>query len=112
MIVEDSDPDTSDDEIHSRNTIGKIPLWWYDDFNHIGYDLSGKKASTALVAFEIADHARQIAKSSVAKDKLDKLLQSMDDPDYGRTVTDPKHVNYHQSASPQAHFASFLQHGG
>ena len=43
MVVEDSDPDTSDDEIHSRNTLGKVPLWWYDEFDHMGYDLSGKK---------------------------------------------------------------------
>ena len=31
----------------------------------------------------------QIPKSAMVKDKLDKLLASMDDADYGRTVTDP-----------------------
>ena len=26
-----------------RNTIGNVPLWWYNDQLHIGYDLEGKK---------------------------------------------------------------------
>ncbi|KNC78998.1 hypothetical protein SARC_08587 [Sphaeroforma arctica JP610] len=36
---EDSD---SDDEIPA-NTVGNIPLEWYDDYEHVGYDLDGKK---------------------------------------------------------------------
>ena len=34
--------DTSDEE-DLRNTIGNVPLKWYDDYEHIGYDLDGKK---------------------------------------------------------------------
>jgi len=45
MLVLSSDPDTSDEE-HSRNTVGRIPLEWYDDLSHIGYDLRGKKVTT------------------------------------------------------------------
>lgn len=26
-----------------RNTIGDVPLEWYKDEKHIGYDISGKK---------------------------------------------------------------------
>ena len=26
-----------------RNTVGNIPLHWYDDYPHIGYDQDGKK---------------------------------------------------------------------
>lgn len=37
-----SDSDTSDDE-HARNTVGRIPMEWYDGYEHIGYDLDGKK---------------------------------------------------------------------
>ena len=27
----------------ARNTIGNIPMNWYDDYPHIGYDLDGTK---------------------------------------------------------------------
>lgn len=43
MLVETSDSDTEDD-MHSRNTVGKIPLHWYDDEEHVGYNLDGKTA--------------------------------------------------------------------
>lgn len=47
---------------------------WYDDYDHVGYDLLGKK----------------IGKPADAKrnDELDKFLSKMDDADYWRTVTD------------------------
>eukprot|EP00038_Savillea_parva_P003032 m.120230 g.120230 ORF g.120230 m.120230 type:complete len:915 (-) comp11050_c0_seq5:125-2869(-) len=72
MLVETSDSDTEDD-MHSTNTVGKIPAHWYDDEEHVGYDLDGKK----------------ITKSGREKDRLDKFLQKIDDPDYGRTIVDP-----------------------
>lgn len=40
--VETSDSDT-DDDMHSRNTTGNIPHHWYDDEDHVGYNLDGKK---------------------------------------------------------------------
>ena len=33
--------------------------------------------------------AAQIAKATVEKDRLDKFLAKMDNPDYGRTIIDP-----------------------
>ncbi|XP_017229518.1 ribosome biogenesis protein BOP1 homolog [Daucus carota subsp. sativus] len=39
--VEESD--SSEDEAAPRNTIGDVPLKWYEDEEHIGYDISGKK---------------------------------------------------------------------
>jgi len=32
----------SSDEEDIRNTIGNIPVNWYDDYDHIGYDWDGK----------------------------------------------------------------------
>jgi len=72
MDVETSDSDTEDDD-HASDQIGNIPLHWYDDEDHVGYDLNGKK----------------VLKSGVEKDRLDKFLSKMDDPDYGRTIIDP-----------------------
>ncbi|XP_031803474.1 ribosome biogenesis protein BOP1 [Sarcophilus harrisii] len=55
-----------------RNTVGNVPLEWYEDFPHIGYDLDGKK----------------IYKPLRSRDELDHFLDKMDDPDYWRTVQD------------------------
>ncbi|EGD79514.1 hypothetical protein PTSG_10085 [Salpingoeca rosetta] len=72
MPVASSDSDTSDDE-HSRNTVGNIPMEWYKDYDHLGYDRSGKK----------------ISKLGKAKDRLDKFLDKMENGGLGRTVYDP-----------------------
>lgn len=45
-----------------RNTIGDVPLKWYEDEKHIGYDITGKK---------ITKKERQ--------DKLESFLASADD---------------------------------
>lgn len=45
-----------------RNTIGEVPLEWYTDEEHIGYDITGKK---------IRKQAR--------KDKIDSFLAGVDD---------------------------------
>lgn len=48
------------------NTVGNIPMEWYKDFPHIGYDLDGKK----------------IYKPIRNKDELDEFLDKMENPDY------------------------------
>ncbi|XP_065520989.1 ribosome biogenesis protein BOP1 isoform X2 [Lathamus discolor] len=59
-------------ETDIRNTVGNIPMEWYQDFPHIGYDLEGKK----------------IYKPIRNKDELDLFLDKMENPDYWRTVQD------------------------
>ncbi|GBG33674.1 Ribosome biosis protein ERB1 [Hondaea fermentalgiana] len=63
----------SSDEEHEENTIGNVPLHWYDEFDHIGYDKAGRK----LVRKE-------------GMDEVDKFLASKDDPFYRRTFYDAK----------------------
>ncbi|KAF9994263.1 Ribosome biogenesis protein erb1, partial [Modicella reniformis] len=58
--VYDSDSSTEENE----NTVGNVPMHWYDEYPHIGYDINGKK----------------IMKPATA-DELDKFLSTMDDPD-------------------------------
>ncbi|KAL7026113.1 hypothetical protein ACKWTF_013795 [Chironomus riparius] len=72
FIEYEDDGDTSDEE-DIRNTVGNIPLHWYDDYKHIGYDWEGKK----------------IIKPPV-QDQLDTFLKKMEDPDFWRTVKDPQ----------------------
>ncbi|XP_072531109.1 ribosome biogenesis protein bop1 [Salminus brasiliensis] len=69
--VDEYEQDTSDEE-DIRNTVGNIPMEWYKDYPHIGYDLDGKK----------------IFKPIRNKDELDEFLDKMENPDYWRTVHD------------------------
>lgn len=52
--------DTSDED----NTVGNIPMEWYDEYDHIGYDLDGNKIAKPI---------------GTSKDEMDKFLSSMDD---------------------------------
>lgn len=64
--------DTSDEE-DIRNTVGNVPLKWYDEYDHVGYDWEGKK----------------IPKPEKG-DELDNFLKRMEDPDFWRTIKDPQ----------------------
>lgn len=61
----------SSDEEDIRNTVGNIPMDWFKDYNHIGYDLLG----------------RRILKPE-AGDEIDEFIEKNDNPDYWRTVVD------------------------
>lgn len=63
----------TDDEEDIRNTIGNIPMQWYDEYKHIGYDWDAKK----------------IIKPP-KRDQLDDFLKRMEDPNFWRTVKDPQ----------------------
>uniref|UniRef100_A0AC34F2U9 BOP1 N-terminal domain-containing protein n=1 Tax=Panagrolaimus sp. ES5 TaxID=591445 RepID=A0AC34F2U9_9BILA len=69
--IEDDRFDSSDEE-DLRNTIGNVPIQWYDDYEHVGYDLDGKK----------------ILKKGTKKGEIDNFLDRMEDPDYWRKVFD------------------------
>lgn len=62
---------SSDDEEGTGNTIGRVPLHWYDAYDHIGYNIAGEK----------------IAKRA-GKDRIDIALSNQDDSASRRTVYD------------------------
>ncbi|KAH8331439.1 hypothetical protein KR074_003580 [Drosophila pseudoananassae] len=66
------DSDTSDEE-DIRNTVGNIPMHWYDEYKHIGYDWDAKK----------------IVKPPQG-DQIDEFLRKIEDPNFWRTVKDPQ----------------------
>lgn len=72
VVDEYAEHDTDDDE-DIRNTVGNIPMHWYDEYKHIGYDWDAKK---------IIKPAK--------RDQLDDFLKRMEDPDFWRTVKDPQ----------------------
>lgn len=48
-----------------RNTVGNIPMNWYDDYPHVGYDWDGKK----IIKPERGD-------------QLDNFMEKMENPDF------------------------------
>ncbi|XP_054711103.1 ribosome biogenesis protein BOP1-like [Uloborus diversus] len=64
VAVDEYAEDTSDEE-DIRNTVGNIPMQWYDDFPHIGYDIEGKKLM-----------------KPATNDEIDEFLSKIDDPNY------------------------------
>uniref|UniRef100_A0A915J0I3 Ribosome biogenesis protein BOP1 homolog n=1 Tax=Romanomermis culicivorax TaxID=13658 RepID=A0A915J0I3_ROMCU len=62
----------SSDEEDLRNTVGNVPISWYDDYDHIGYTADGRK----------------LAKSAGKTSEIDSFLAKMDDPNYWRTIKD------------------------
>ncbi|KAM7491147.1 hypothetical protein LguiA_034068 [Lonicera macranthoides] len=67
--VEESD--SSEDEVAPRNTVGDVPLRWYEDEEHIGYDISGKKL-----------------KKKERQDALNSFLANADDSKNWRKIYD------------------------
>ena len=67
----DEGSDSSEDERPARNTVGAVPLAWYKDEQHIGYDRDAKKL---------------IRKDK--KDKLETLLAQTDTKQGLRTIYD------------------------
>ncbi|XP_076049207.1 ribosome biogenesis protein bop1 isoform X2 [Oratosquilla oratoria] len=61
----------SSDEEDLRNTIGNVPLNWYNEYPHLGYDVDGKPIL-----------------KPVRGDKLDEFLSRTENPDYFRTIFD------------------------
>lgn len=61
-----------EDEDGTGNKIGKVPLHWYDDYDHIGYDSYGKK----------------VVKSASAEggDRIDQAIASADSKATGKFV--------------------------
>jgi len=70
-LKDEYDYDSSDEE-DIRNTIGNIPVNWYDDYAHIGYNHEG----------------RRIRKPKRG-DELDAFLRRVEGGDAGVTVQDP-----------------------
>lgn len=55
------------------NTVGNVPMKWYTEFDHIGYDLDGNKIQRPK-----------------QNDVVDNFLSRMDDPNYWKSVFDEK----------------------
>lgn len=67
--------ESSDEEM--KNTVGDVPMEWYEDFPHIGYDLDGKPIIKS-------------ANWDKYRDKIEEFLDAKDDPDHWRKFYDAK----------------------
>ncbi|KAI4367089.1 hypothetical protein MLD38_022864 [Melastoma candidum] len=79
--VEESD--SYEDEVALRNTVGDVPLDWYKDEEHIGYDLAGKKIKKKAIGWARCPvtkyrirHGHEAIKLRHFKHKLIKKLET------------------------------------
>ena len=70
-LLHTDDLSSDDEEDVNANTIGRVPLHWYDAYDHIGYTVTGEK----------------IVKRK-GKDRIDLALAHHDGPNASRTVYD------------------------
>ncbi len=62
---------SSDDEEGDLSRVGRVPLHWYDGYDHIGYGIDG-----------------QSVKRKDKRDLIDEAIRARDDPAYARTIYD------------------------
>jgi hypothetical protein len=67
-------PEAEESEDETHNTVGNVPMHWYEDYPHIGYDVDGKKI---------------MKKQGPVKDEMDRFLDRTDDPNYWCTSSPP-----------------------
>ena len=73
MHTDNLSSDDEDDEEGTSNRIGRVPLHWYDDFDHIGYDAHGNqviKSKHSSANKDILDNAIDAADSLEKGDKF------------------------------------------
>jgi len=87
----DSDSSTED----QPNRIGNVPLEWYDDMPHIGYDINGRK----------------VAKPAT-KDELDRFLSTVEDPTAWTSATDKSTGEEVQLTESELDIIKRLEMGG
>ncbi|KAL4265650.1 Ribosome biogenesis protein ERB1 [Pleurotus pulmonarius] len=80
-IEPDYDSDSSTED--TPNRVGDVPMHWYDDLPHIGYDINGK---------QVLRPARG--------DELDKFLKTVDDPEAWTSAFD-RNMQGDKALSPQ-----------
>ncbi|CAM0879740.1 unnamed protein product [Alopecurus aequalis] len=66
-----AESDSSEDEAAPRNTVGDVPLEWYKDEEHIGYDIAGRKI-----------------KKRDREGRIDTFLSNVDDDTNWRKIPD------------------------
>jgi ribosome biogenesis protein ERB1 len=72
VVVDEYEYDSSDEE-DLRNTIGNIPVSWYENYDHIGYDSTGRKI---------------LKPKNNNSDEVSEFLRKAEDPYYWRSVRD------------------------
>jgi ribosome biogenesis protein ERB1 len=71
QFMHTDDLSSDDEEDLTANTIGRVPLHWYDAYDHVGYDVTGSKVVKVK-----------------GRDRIDMAIAGKDDPEARRTVYD------------------------
>ena len=74
-----TDDVSSDEEDNANtNTIGRVPLHWYDAYDHIGYNIQGEKMIKRSA----------LSSDGNVKDRIDMAIENRDNIDKMHTVYD------------------------
>lgn len=84
---------SSDDE-EVENTVGDIPMKWYEKYDHIGYSLDGEKIE-----------------KPEAQDEMMKMISRVDDPAYKWTLYDEKNGKTFTISSRELELIKNIQQG-
>jgi ribosome biogenesis protein ERB1 len=85
--------DSSDEDgPEHKSRVGNIPLRWYKDFDHVGYDIDGNKIVRKLKA-----------------DAIDEFIKKKDDPEFWRTVYDVRNDEELRLSDDEVRFLRRLQ---
>ncbi|KAG7553833.1 WD40-repeat-containing domain superfamily, partial [Arabidopsis suecica] len=96
--------DSSEDEVAPRNTVGDIPLDWYKDEKHIGYDITGKK----IIKKEKPDKLESFLATSDDYKNLYKIYDEYNDEEV--ELTKKVRMFIHRMLKGEAPHADFDPH--
>ncbi|VDM30954.1 unnamed protein product [Hydatigera taeniaeformis] len=86
LVRDEYDFDSSDEE-DIRNTVGNIPMQWYESFPHVGYDASGRPIMRPTVGQQSADAISDFLKTgSTEHGEQDVEWRTIVDPKTGQSV--------------------------
>ena len=83
-------------ELRYKNRIGRVPVSWYADFPHIGYDVSGKR----------------LLRQSGGLSGIDGFLSRLSEPAAARTVYDAVNDELVELSADELRALQRLRHGG
>ncbi|EUB61924.1 Ribosome biogenesis protein bop1 [Echinococcus granulosus] len=85
-VRDEYDFDSSDEE-DIRNTVGNVPMQWYESFPHVGYDASGRPIMRPTVGQQSSDAISDFLKtSSTEQGEQDAEWRTIVDPKTGQSV--------------------------
>ncbi|KAM0856455.1 hypothetical protein ACQ4PT_049123 [Festuca glaucescens] len=107
--------DSSEDEAGPRNTVGDVPLGWYKDEEHIGYDINGKKINKR----DREGHIDKLLRNADSDTNWRKVIDAYNDEEVQITKEEAKIISRllkgktpHASVDPYPDYVDWFEYDG